>query len=80
MRSQELKDALGMPDNAPPSWLINMQERKHQCTVCYLPACILRGFPIDWRSDIATPAVAYGSRTGGSTRAGLFRTPISGGV
>lgn len=27
MRSQELKDALGMPDNAPPSWLINMQVR-----------------------------------------------------
>lgn len=27
-----------------------------------------------------TTAVAYGSGTGGSSRAGLFRTPISGGV
>lgn len=35
---------------------------------------------IDRRSDIVTPAVAYGSGTGGSSRAGLFRTPISGGV
>lgn len=25
MLSQELKDALGMPDGAPPPWLINMQ-------------------------------------------------------
>ncbi|WOH04154.1 hypothetical protein DCAR_0623562 [Daucus carota subsp. sativus] len=35
---------------------------------------------IDSRSDIVTTAVAYGSGTGGSSRAGLFRTPISGGV
>lgn len=35
---------------------------------------------IDRRSDIVTPAVAYGSGTGGNSRAGLFRTPISGGV
>lgn len=35
---------------------------------------------IDRRSDIVTPAAAYGSGTGGSSRAGLFRTPISGGV
>lgn len=27
--SQELKEALGMPDGAPPPWLINMQ-------VCWL--------------------------------------------
>lgn len=27
-----------------------------------------------------TPAVPHGSGTGGGTRAGLFRTPISGGV
>ncbi len=25
MLSQELKDALGMPEGAPPPWLINMQ-------------------------------------------------------
>lgn len=25
MLSRELKDALGMPDGAPPPWLINMQ-------------------------------------------------------
>ncbi|KAL0441267.1 UNVERIFIED_CONTAM: hypothetical protein Sradi_0065600 [Sesamum radiatum] len=32
--------------------------------------------------DLATPplVVSYGSATGGGTRAGLFRTPISGGV
>ncbi|XP_074344288.1 non-canonical heme oxygenase HOZ, chloroplastic-like isoform X3 [Apium graveolens] len=35
---------------------------------------------IERRSDIVTPAVAYGSGTGGNSRAGLFRTPISGGV
>lgn len=35
---------------------------------------------IDRTSDIVKPAVAYGSGTGGSSRAGLFRTPISGGV
>lgn len=27
MLSQELKEALGMPDGAPPPWLINMQVR-----------------------------------------------------
>jgi hypothetical protein len=27
MLSQELKEALGMPEGAPPPWLINMQVR-----------------------------------------------------
>ncbi|CAK9146088.1 unnamed protein product [Ilex paraguariensis] len=36
---------------------------------------------VDKTSNIVTPlVVTYGSGTGGSTRAGLFRTPISGGV
>lgn len=35
----------------------------------------------DGKSDVLTPlAASQGSTTGGGTRTGLFRTPISGGV
>lgn len=32
--SQELKEALGMPDGAPPPWLINMQVRGVALLAC----------------------------------------------
>lgn len=36
MLSQELKDALGMPEGAPPPWLINMQVRSWKFAFCIL--------------------------------------------
>jgi PSP len=62
MLSKELKEALGMPDGAPPPWLINMQVNLHMYLILIISLfnhvlfsviLILFSFNINFSRDMA---------------------------
>lgn len=63
MLSHELKEALGMPDGAPPPWLINMQVILEYLVMCLLYYSVLGPLTtLNVFSEIWSPTIIPSSK------------------